>query len=805
METLIQDIRYAIRVLLKSPGFTAVALLTLTLGIGANSAIFSVVNAVLLRPLPYEESERLVFITERSPVLEGMSVAYPNYLDWREQNGVFDNIGVYRRVSFNLTGNGEPERLLGGEVSAELFNALKTKPALGRTFLAEEDVAGANPVVVLSYGLWQRRFGKDTDVIGQTITLNARPHTIIAVMPPDFRFPSGVDLWVPVGLNADNPSWNRGNHPGLYAIARLKPGVTASQAHAEMDTIAARLEQQYPASNTGNRVTVTPLFNRIVGDIRPALLVLLAAVGFVLLIACANVANLLLARAAARQKEIAVRMALGASRGRLIRQLLTESMILSVTGGALGLLLAVWGTDLLVAISPDNIPRFAEIKLDNRVLGFTAGIALVTGILFGLAPALHASKLNLNEILKEGGRSATAGLRRQRVRSLLVISEVAIALVLLIGAGLLIKSFLRLQQVDPGFNPDNVLTAGIPLPRTKYLEPPKRIAFYEALFSRIAALPGVQAVGAVSELPIEGGSQTYFIVEDRPIPPREEMPLTEYSLVSTGYFKALGLRLLKGREFDERDVRDAPFACIIDENFAEQYWPGQDPIGKRLKYGGADPGNPWSTVVGVVANVRYQGLDQESPRVQLFLPYGQATFLGASLVIRTAGDPSSLASAVRNEVLAIDADLPVFEIRTMNEVLKESVATRRLYMTLLGIFAGVAMVLAAIGLYGVMAYSVTQRTHEIGIRMALGARQRDVLRLVVGQGLVLALEGVVIGLIAAFALTRLMSSLLFAVSATDLSTFVVIALILTGVALGATFIPARRATKVDPMVALRYE
>jgi putative ABC transport system permease protein len=805
METLIHDIRYAMRVLLKSPGFTAVALLTLTLGIGANSAIFSVVNAVLLRPLPYEESERLVFITERSPVLEGMSVAYPNYLDWREQNGVFDNIGVYRRVSFNLTGNGKPERLLGGEVSAELFNALKTKPALGRTFLAEEDVAGANPVVVLSYGLWQRRFGKDTDVISQTITLNARPHTIIAVMPPDFRFPSGVDLWVPVGLNADNPSWNRGNHPGLYAIARLKPGVTASQAHAEMDTIAARLEQQYPASNTGNRVTVTPLFNRIVGDIRPALLVLLAAVGFVLLIACANVANLLLARAAARQKEIAVRMALGASRGRLIRQLLTESMILSVTGGALGLLLAVWGTDLLVAISPDNIPRFAEIKLDNRVLGFTAGIALVTGILFGLAPALHASKLNLNEILKEGGRSATAGLRRQRVRSLLVISEVAIALVLLIGAGLLIKSFLRLQQVDPGFNPDNVLTAGIPLPRTKYLEPPKRIAFYEALFSRVAALPGVQAVGAVSELPIEGGSQTYFIVEDRPIPPREEMPLTEYSLVSTGYFKALGLRLLKGREFDERDVRDAPFACIIDENFAEQYWPGQDPIGKRLKYGGADPGNPWSTVVGVVANVRYQGLDQESPRVQLFLPYGQATFLGASLVIRTAGDPKSLASAVRNEVLAIDADLPVFEIRTMNEVLKESVATRRLYMTLLGIFAGVAMVLAAIGLYGVMAYSVTQRTHEIGIRMALGARQRDVLRLVVGQGLVLALEGVVIGLIAAFALTRLMSSLLFAVSATDLSTFLVIALILTGVALGACFVPARRATKVDPMVALRYE
>jgi predicted permease len=805
METLLQDIRYSIRVLLKSPGFTAVALLTLTLGIGANSAIFSVVNAVLLRPLPYEESEKLVFISERSPVLEGMSVAYPNYLDWREQNGVFESIGVYRRTSFNLTGNGEPERLVGGEVSAHLFDALKTKPALGRTFLAEEDRPGAAPVVVLGNGMWQRRFGKSADVIGQTITLNAKAHTIIGVMPPGFRFPSGVDLWVPVGLNADNPSWVRGNHPGLYAVARLKQGVTTPQAQAEMDTIAARLEQQYPQSNSGSRVTITPLFARIVGDVRPALLVLLAAVGFVLLIACANVANLLLARAAARQKEIAVRMALGATRSRLIRQLLTESVMLSVAGGALGLLLAVWGIDLLLAISPDNIPRFAEIKLDNRALFFTAAVAILTGVLFGLAPALHASKLNLNETLKEGGRSATAGLRHQRGRSLLVVAEVAIALVLLISAGLLIKSFLRLQQVDPGFNPDNVLTAGIPLPRTKYLEPPKRIAFYEALFSRIAALPGVEAVGAVDELPVESGSQTYFVVEDRPIPPREEIPLTEYSLVSTGYFKAMGLRLLKGREFDGRDGRDAPSVCIIDENFAGQYWPGQDPIGKRLKYGGADPANPWSTVVGLVANVKYNGLDRESPRVQLFLPYTQSTFLGASLVIRAAGDPKDLAAAVRNEVSAIDPDLPIYQIRTMNEVLRESVAPRRLYMTLLAVFAGVAMVLAAIGLYGVMAYTVTQRTHEIGIRMALGAQQRDVLRLVVGQGMALALGGVAIGLIAAFALTRLVSSLLFAVSATDPVTFLVISLILTGVALGATFIPARRATRVDPMVALRYE
>jgi putative ABC transport system permease protein len=805
METLLQDIRYSIRVLLKNPGFTAVALLTLTLGIGANSAIFSVVNAVLLRPLPYEESERLVFISERSPVLEGMSIAYPNYLDWREQNAVFDNIGVYRRVSFNLTGSGEPERLSGGEVSAELFGALRAKPVLGRVLLAEDDRPGAAPVVVLGYGLWQRRFGKSADVIGQAVTLNSKAHTVVGVMPPDFRFPSGVDIWVPVGLNADNPSWGRGNHPGLYAVARLRSGVSVAQARSEMDTIAARLEQQYPQSNTGNRVTVTPLFNRITGDVRPALLVLLAAVGFVLLIACANVANLLLARAAARQKEIAVRMALGATRGRLVRQLLTESVMLSAAGGAVGLLLAVWGVDLLVAISPNNIPRFAEIKLDNHVLGFTAAISLLTGVLFGLAPALHASKLNLNEMLKEGGRSATAGFRRQRVRSLLVVSEVAIALVLLISAGLLIKSFMRLQQVDLGFNPDGVLTAAVPLPRTKYLEPTKRIAFYESLFARIAALPGVEAVGAVDELPTEGGSQTYFIVEDRPIPPREEIPLTEYSLVSTGYFKAMGLRLLKGREFDARDARDAPFVCIIDEKFAEQYWPGQDPIGKRLKYGGADPANPWTTVVGLVANVRYQGPDQESPRVQLFLPYTQSTFLGAALVIRTAGDPKDMAAAVRGEVLGMDPDLPVYAIRTMNEVLKESVASRRLYMTLLGIFAGVAMILAAIGLYGVMAYSVTQRTHEIGIRMALGAKAGDVLRLVVGQGMALALAGVGIGLVAAFALTRLLSSLLFAVSATDPYTFAIISLILAGVALGATFIPAHRATRVDPMVALHYE
>jgi putative ABC transport system permease protein len=805
MERLLQDIRYSIRVLLKSPGFTVVALLTLTLGIGANSAIFSVVNAVLLRPLPYEESERLVFITERSPVLEGMSVAYPNYLDWREQNGVFDNIGVYRRVGVNLTGNGEAERLSGGEVSAEVFNALRAKPVLGRTFLEEEDRPGANPVVVLGYGLWQRRFGRSENVIGETLTLNAKAHTVIGIMPPDFRFPSGVDLWIPVGLNADNPSWVRGNHPGLYAVARLKPGVTTSQAQAEMDTIAVQIEQQYPQSNLGSRVTITPLFNRIVGDIRPALLVLLAAVGFVLLIACANVANLLLARAAARQKEIAVRMALGATRSRLIRQLLTESVLLSVAGGALGLLLAVWGIDLLIAISPNNIPRFTEIKLDNRVLGFTAGIALMTGILFGLAPALHASKLNLNEMLKEGGRSATAGSRRQRIRGLLVVSEVAIALVLLISAGLLIKSFLRLQQVDPGFNPDNVLTAGIPLPRTKYLEPEKRITFYEALFSRIATLPGVQAVGAVSELPVEGGSQTYFVVEDRPIPPREEIPLTEYSLVSAGYFDAMELRLLSGRKFEQQDVRNGPSVCIIDENFARQYWPDQDPIGKRLKYGGADPGNPWTTVVGVLANVKYNGLDQESPRVQIYLPYKQSTFLGASLVIRTAGDPKNLVAAVRNEVSAIDPDLPIYEVRTMNEVINESVASRRLYMTLLGIFAGVAMILAAIGLYGVMAYSVAQRAHEIGIRMALGAQPGDVLRLVVKQGMALTLAGVATGLICAFALTRLLSSLLFGVSATDLSTFVIISVILAGVALVACFVPARRATKVDPMIALRYE
>ncbi|HEX8184224.1 MAG TPA: ABC transporter permease [Blastocatellia bacterium] len=805
METLLQDIRYSIRVLLKSPAVTTVALITLTLGIGATSAIFSVVNAVLLRPLPYEEPDKLVFITERSPVLEGMSVAYPNFLDWREQNGVFDKIGVYRRVSFNLTGSGDPDRFVGGEVSADVFNALRAKPIIGRTFLDEEDKAGASPVVVLSYGLWQRRFGKGADIVGQTLTLNGKPHTVVGIMPPDFRFPSGVDLWVPVGLNADNPSWVRGNHPGLYAIARLKPGATIEQAQAEMETIAVRLEQQYPQSNTGNRVAISPLLNRIVGDVRPALLILLAAVGLVLLIACVNVANLLLARAAARQKEIAVRMALGATRSRLIRQLLTESVMLSVAGGALGLLLAAWGTDLLVAISPNNVPRFAEIKLDNRVFAFTAAIAVVTGILFGLAPALHASKLNLNEMLKEGGRGATAGFRRQRVRSLLVISEVAVALVLLISAGLLIKSFLRLQQVDPGFKPDNVLTAGIPLPRTKYLEPTKRIAFYESLFSRIASLPAVEAVGAVSELPVEGGSQTFFVVEDRPLPPPEEIPLTEYSLVSTGYFKAMGLRLLSGREFNEQDVRDAPLVCIIDQNFAEQYWPGQDPIGKRMKYGGANPDNPWATIVGVVANVKYQGLDQESPRVQTYMPYTQSTFLGASLVIRTAGDPARLAAAVRSEVMALDPDLPVFDVRTMNDVLKESVAPRRLYMTLLGLFAGVAVTLAAIGLYGVMSYSVTQRTHELGIRMALGARQRDVLRLVVGQGMALAFAGIALGVIGAFGLTWLLSSLLFSVSATDPIIFIAIPLILAGVALGASFVPARRATKVDPMVALRYE
>jgi len=813
MGTLFQDIRYGVRMLSRNPGFTIVAVLALSLGIGADSAIFSVVNSVLLRPLPYDHSENLVFLSERNTVLEGMSIAYPNFLDWRSQNNAFESIGVYRVQSYNLTGEGEPERLNSGLVSADLFTVLRVTAARGRVFTKDDDRAGANPVVVLSTALWQRRFGGDQNIIGKNLTLDNTSFTVIGIMPPSFQFPNRAEMWTPVGLRENEPNWKeRGNHPGLYAMARLKPGVTIAQARDDMEIVASNIEKQFPDSNTGNRATLLPAIEIVVRNIRTALIVLLAAVGFVLLIACANVANLLLARSTNRQKEMAIRTALGASRTRIIRQLLTESLLLSILGGTLGLILAQVGVKLIVAISPDSIPRSKEISLDVRVLLFTVGVSVLTGIVFGLAPALQASKPDLNETLKDAGRGSTG--RRHILRSALVVSEVALTMVLLIGAGLLIRSFYLLQRVDPGFNADNLLTFNVTLPEKKYTLESQRVSFFQQLLQNLRALPGVESVGMATGLPLgNNGWQSGFWIDGRPEPPQGERPLTEVAFVNPTYFDTMKMTLLSGRKFNDQDVKvpdppgttptrfAPPTVTIIDEQFAREYFPDEDPLGKQLLFWGRKK----VTIVGVVRRVKMEGLSTDSNRVQSYYPFLENPGNGMSIVMRTTGDPARFSNLVREKVLAIDPDQPIYDVQTMGKIWTDSIAPDRLNLMLLGTFAAVALVLAAVGIYGVMAYSVTQRTHEIGIRMALGAGQGNVLGMVIRQGMGLAVIGLAIGLGGAFLATRAMASLLFGVSARDPLTFAVISIVLAGVALGACFVPARRATKVDPMIALRYE
>lgn len=814
MNTLWQDLRFSARMLWKSRAFTLIAIVALALGIGANTAIFSVVNAVLLRPLPFPESERLMMVWERRPRQNRDSnpVAPADFIDWQNQNQVFASMAAYSGSAFNLTETGaEPEQIVGQMVTPGFFQTLGARAAIGRALSPEADRPGGDRAVVLSHRLWQRRFGGDARVVGRTVTLNDQSFTVVGVMPPDFNYPeTDSELWaasrraVPDIALAGNPDPEtlRSLHY-LNVIARLKPGVTREQAHAEMETIAARLEQEHPTENNGHTARVVSLHEQLVGDVRPALLILLGAVGLVLLIACANVANLLLARATARAKEMSIRTALGASRARLVRQLLTESTMLAVAGGAVGLLLAVWGLDLLIALSPENIPRLSEINLDKWVLAFTLGVSLLTGLIFGLAPALQASSLDLNSALKEGGRGTTEAFGRRRMRSALVVFEVALTLVLLIGAGLMIRSFSRLQQVDPGFKADNVLTMELSLPQSRFNESEQQAAiFFREVVGRIGTLPGVEAVGATWILPMSGsGAGTGFEIEGYTPAPNERTN-TAFSSISPRYFETMSIPVVRGRAFTETDTAEAQGVAIINDAFARRYFASEDPIGRRIRPRGDE--NDWLTIIGVVGSVRQIGLAEE-PRAEMFLSYLQSPVPFMNVVIRTNADPMNLIAAVRREVWAVNPNQPVANVSTMNELVANSVARTRFNTLLLQLFAAVALALAIVGLYGVMAYSVAQRTHEIGLRMALGAQGRDVLKMVVKQGMILVLIGIAIGLAAAFALTRLMATLLYGVSATDPVTFIGIALLLIAAAFVACYIPARRATKIDPMVALRYE
>jgi putative ABC transport system permease protein len=819
MGTLLQDLRYGVRMLLKRPAFTLVAVLTLALGIGANTAIFSVVNAVVLRPLPFAEPERLVQVWETMPGNDKRWVAPGNFVDWQKQAQVFEQFAGYAQSPLNLTGDGgEPARLQGAAMTFNLFQTLGVEPALGRAPVAEDVAQREGRVVVLSYGLWQRRFGSDANVLGRNLSLDEKSYTVIGVMPAGFNFPEKAELWVPgsqgsavpPSLAAQFPNSDLSGERDIHifsVVGRLKPGVTIGQAQAEMSTISQRLSSAYPETNDGLGTNVIPLHQQVVGSVRPILFILLGAVALVLLIACTNVANLLLARATQRERELAIRLALGAGRFRLIRQMLTESLLLSLTGGVIGLLIAMWGVDLFVGLSPGDIPRLGEVGLDARLLGFTLLVSLLTGIGFGLLPALQATRLDPQHALKEGGRSATEGRKRRRTRNLLVVTEIALAQVLLIGAGLLIASFVRLQAVDPGFNPQNVLTARLSLSKTKYTDSAKQIAFYNQVLGRLQAVPGVRAAALVMNLPLSGASMNRgFGLEGKPDPRPDENVTVDYQVTSPNYFTAMGVPLIRGRAFTEQDKEGQLRVAIINEVMARKYFAGEDPVGKRIRIGDANKEDSWLTIVGISGDVRHASVN-EPAFPALFTPYMQdrESWPRMSIVLRTDTDPSALSAAVRREILAVDPNQPVSNIQPMTQLMSESITRPRFITLLLGVLAAIALLLAVVGIYGLMSYGVIERTHEIGIRMALGAQRGDVLRMVVGGGLRLILAGLFIGVAGAFALTRLMTGLLFNVSAVDPLTFVGVSVLLTAAALLACYIPARRATRVDPMVALRYE
>ena len=792
MERLLQDLRYSFRVLLKTPSFTVVAVVALALGIGANTAIFSVVYGVLLKPLPYRDADRML--------VAGISV--PDYRDVKESNHVFDDMAIWATNQYSMTAGGESQQLLGAVVSPEFF-AMLGDPALGRRFSPDED---REPLAILSYDLWQRQFGGDQNALGRSIDLGGRGHTIIGVMPPDFQFPSSqFKLWVTFGSALGQASEQAENRQLriFRALVRLKPGVTASQAQADIDIIAKRIEQDHPDTNSGVEIRFTPLYERIVGDVRPALLVLLGAVGFVLLIACANVANLMLARTIARERELAIRSALGAGRWRVARQLLTESAVLSMTGGALGLLVAVWCIDVLISLDPGYVPRISSVSVSVPVLLFTFGVAVLTGIIFGVVPALQATRFNLSDALKEGGRTLGASAWGRRMRSSLVVAEIALSLVVLIGAGLLIKSFNRMLTSNPGFVSDNLLTLNLELFRFK--EPPRRVAVLQQALARIEQVPGVVVAGGGSGLPpVTAQRGTRFAVEGLELTQPGASNSAYFIAVTPGYFRALGTPLIQGRAFDERDNDHAPGVAVINQTLARNLFPDEEPVGKHLKLINPEQSAEWRTIVGVVGDIKYQGLDDPGQQT-IYTPFQQTPFPWSYVMVRTSSDPSASIASLRSAVGTVDPNITAVNIQTMRQLVSQSVASPRFNATLISAFAALALVLAAVGLYGVISYLVTQHTREIGIRMALGARPGQVFRSVLGRALVLALIGVAVGLAGAFAVTRVLSTMLFGVSPTDPLTFVTISALLTGVALAASFVPARRATRVDPMVALRYE
>jgi putative ABC transport system permease protein len=799
-DEMFQDMRFGMRMFWKNPGVTLIVVFTLSLGIGANTAIFGVVNAVLLRPLPYESPERLVMISESDAQrkVQSMAVSGPNFLDWRGQAQSFERMAAFDgEENFNLTGGEFPERVKGATVSEDFFLTLGAAPAMGRAFLSDEMKPGAPPVVMLSHALWQRRYGGARGVVGQTIRVNGESATVVGVMAPSFQYPTEAELWMPFASALNH--FNRSLYM-LKVIARLKPDATITQARAELDAIAQRLAQQYPETNKDRGVHLVNLQDDAVGAVKPALQALLGASLFVLLIACVNVANLLLGRADVRRRELAVRAALGAGRIRLLRQLLVESLLLALAGAAGGLLLARWGTSLLFSVNPAALPGRAEITLDAWLLGFTLLASLLTGVMFGLVPAWQLSGADMRASLQIGERSPVAG--SQRLRNALVVAEIALALVLLVGAGLLIRSFWRLVNVETGFESRNVLTMQLQLPEKEYEEKTRVAAFYDQLLHRVRALPGVRSAGLVNTLPMSGVYMQGLEVEGAPPQTPGQRPITAFRVTTPGYFSALGIPLLNGRVFQEADRADTEAVVIIDQTTARRHWPEGQALGKRVKLGGSQ--DPWMTVVGIVGDVRYHGLNY-SVFPTIYAPHAQAPFNRMMLAVSATADPLLLVPAVKEQIAALDRNLPISKIQTMEQIVSGSVTQQRFNLTLLGAFAALALLLAAVGIYGVISYSVTQRTREIGIRMALGAPASDVASMVIGQCVKLALLGVALGLGGALALTRWMKTLLFNVSATDPLTFTAISLLLTAVALLAGWLPARRATKVDPLVALRHE